>query len=93
MPVSIEVIALEHFSASQQLSLLLAWGNVSRHSVFQYVLSSDSKRYSATIAAQSERIIFLSENIKLYFVDLCNIWGNTDGYTDQYICVTSLYLI
>ena len=55
--MSIEGIALEHFSASPQADINLSTLTCHRHSVFHSFLSDDSKQDAATTTAHSKRLI------------------------------------
>ena len=57
--VSIEVIALEHFSALPKVDINSATPSRQNHAVFRSFLSSDSKQYAATTTAHSKRLIEL----------------------------------
>ena len=57
MSVSIEGMALEHFSASHHPSQLLAEDHVSHHAVFHYFLSDDIKQDATTTDTPSKLII------------------------------------
>ena len=90
--VSIEVIALEHFSALPQTEINSSTKSCPRHEVFHSFLSDDRKQDSATTTAQSKRFIELLKEKITEFNIKYNV-GNTDDCADQYICALALYLI
>ena len=57
--VSIEDVALEHFSAFPQTGINSSKISCPRHAVFHYFLSDDRKQYSATATAHIKRFIEL----------------------------------
>ena len=60
--VSIEGIALEHFSAAPQADINSSTISRPRHSVFHYFLSDDSKHDASTTTAHIKRLISLLKN-------------------------------
>ena len=60
--VSIEGIALEHFSAAPQADINSYTLSCPRHAVFNSFLSDDSKQDAATTTAHSKRLISLIKN-------------------------------
>ena len=60
--VSIEVIALENFSAAPQTDINSSTLSRPRHAVFHYFLSDDSKQDAATTTTHSKRLISLLKN-------------------------------
>ena len=59
--------------------------------MFHYFLSDDRKQDVATTTAKINSLIELFK--KKLMSTLSTIWENTDGCTEQYRCVTSLYLM
>ena len=57
--MSIEGIALEHFSALPKTGINASTQLFPRHAVFHYFLSDDNKQDSATTASHSKRLIEL----------------------------------
>ena len=55
--MSIEGIALEHFSSAPQKDIKSSTLSRPRHAVFHSFLSDDSKQDAATNTAQSKRLI------------------------------------
>ena len=55
--MSIEGIALEHFSAASQTDINSSTLSSPRHAVFHSFLSDDSKQDAATTTAHSKRLI------------------------------------
>ena len=62
--MSIEGIALEHFSELPQTEINSSTKPCPRHAVFQYFLSDDSKQDAATTTAHINRLIELLKNQK-----------------------------
>ena len=60
--VSIEGIALEHFSAAPQADINSSTLSRPRHALFHSFLSDDIKQYAATTTAHSKRLISLLKN-------------------------------
>ena len=90
MSVSIETIDLEHFSASHHSIPLLASDHVTCQEVFW---SDNSKQDVATTSGHSKWIIELLQNITVFFFGTSTIWENTDGFSEQYHCTTTIYLL
>ena len=63
--VSIEVFALDKFSAPKQPCPLLVPGNFSRYALFHSFYSDESKHDSATTTAHSKKIVKLLKNRQL----------------------------
>ena len=61
--------------------------------MFHYFFLGDRKQYSSTNTSHIKRLIELSKEIKVLASSLSTIWGNTDGFVEQYRCASSLYLI
>ena len=93
MSVSIEVIALEHFSAAPKADIKSSTLSRQRHAVFHSFLSDDRKQYAATTTAHSKRLILLPKNKKVLTTSLSKIWENTDGCAEKCRCASALYLI
>ena len=91
--VSIEGIALEHFSAVPKADINSSTLSHPRHEVFHSFLSDDSKQDAATTTAHSKRLISLLKNKQVLTTSLSTIWENTDGFAEQYICPSALYLM
>ena len=81
--MSIEGIALEHFSAAPQADINSSSFPSSRHVVFHSFLSDDSKQDAATTIAHSKRLISLLKNKQVLTTSLSTIWENTDGCDEQ----------
>ena len=62
--MSIEGIALEHFSAAPHEDINSITPSRPRHAVFNYFLSGDSKQDDATTTAHSKRLISLLKGEK-----------------------------
>ena len=60
--MSIEVIALGHFSAAPQEDINSSTLSRPRHAVFHSFLSDDSKQYAPTTTAHSKRLISFLKN-------------------------------
>ena len=71
--VSIEVIALDRFSASIQSISSLTYDVVSRQAVFCSFLSDDSKQDSAKKSTHSKRIMELLQNRKILLTNKITI--------------------
>ena len=81
--MSIEVISLEHFSATPQADINSSTLSRPRHAVFHSFLSDDSKQDAATTTAHSKRLISLLKNKQVLTTSLSTIWENTDGCADN----------
>ena len=91
--VSIEGIALEHFSAAPQAYIMSSTLSIQRHSVFHSFLSDDRKQYAATTTSHSKLLISLLKNKKVLTTSLSTIWENTESCAEQYRCASELYLM
>ena len=91
--MSIEVIALENFSAAPQADINSTAQSRPCHAIFHSFLSDDSKQDAATTTAHSKRLISLIKNKQLLTTSLSTIWENTDGCAEQYRCASALYLM
>ena len=91
--VSIEGIALEHFSAAPQADINSSTPSRPRHAVFHSFLSDDSKQDAATTTAHRKRLISFLNNKLVLTTSLGKIWENTDGCAEQYRCASALYII
>ena len=60
--MSIEGIALEHFSAAPQADINSSTLSRPRHAVFNYFLSENIKQDAATTTVHSKRLISLPKN-------------------------------
>ena len=54
---------------------------------------NDSKQDSATTTTHSKLFIELLKKHKVLTSTLSKIWENTDGFSEQYICASALYLM
>ena len=72
--MSIEVIALEHFSAAPQTDINSSTLSRPRHAVFQYFLSDDRKQDAATTTAHTKKLISLLKNKQVLTTSLSKIW-------------------
>ena len=88
--VSIEGIALEHFSAAPQVDINSSTLSRPRHAVFHSFLSDDSKQDSATTTAHIKRLILFLKNKRVLTTPLSIIWENNDGCAEQYRCASTL---
>ena len=91
--MSIEGIALEHFSAAPQVDINSSTLSRPRYAVFHSFLSDDSKQDADTNTAHINLLISLLKNKQVLTTSLSTIWENTDGYSEQYRCASALYLI
>ena len=91
--MSIEVIALEHFSASPKADKNSSTISFQIHAVFHSYLSDDSKQDAATTKAHIKRLIAFLKNKKVLTKSLSTIWENTNGCAEQYRCASVLYLM
>ena len=76
--MSIEIIALEHFSAVPKTDIGSATPARQRHALFHSFLSDDRKQYAVTTTAHSKRLVSLLKEKKLT-TSLSTIWENTDS--------------
>ena len=81
--VSIEGIALEHFSAAPQSDINSSLLPCPMHAVFHSFLSDDSKQVAATTTAHRKRLISLIKNKQVLKTSLSTIWENTDDCAEQ----------
>ena len=91
--MSIEGIALEHFSAAPQADINSSTLSRPRHAVFHSFLSDNSKQDAATTTAHSKLLIPLLKNKQVLTTSLSTIWENTDGCGEQYRCASAMYLM
>ena len=91
--VSIEGIALEHFSALLHTEIKASTKSCPRHAVFHYFLSDNIKQDSATTTAHIKHLIELLKEQKVLTSTLSTIWENTDGCAEQYICASAIYIV
>ena len=91
--VSIEIIALEHFSAAPQADINSSTISGPRHAVFHSFLSDDSKQDDSTSTVHSKQLISLLKNKQVLTISLSTIWENTDGCAEQYRFASELYLM
>ena len=91
--MSVEVIALEHFSALPKADINSTTPSSQRHAVFHSCLSENIKQDAATTTAHSKRLISLLKDKKLLKTSLSKIWENTDGCAKQYKCASALYFM
>ena len=90
--VSIDGIALEHFSAVPQADINSSTISLQCHAVVRSFLSYDSKQDAATATAHSKRFISLLKYKKVLTTSLSTKCKNTYGCAKQYICASVLYL-
>ena len=90
--VSIEIIVLEHFSASRNTSPFSVQRSWTWYDVFHSFLYNDRKQDVTTTAAHRKNHLFVEE-LTNYFYNLSTIWENTYDCTENYIFSTALYLL
>ena len=61
--------------------------------MFHLLLYDHSKHDAVTTAAHSKQIIDILKSSNVLDVSHSNIWENTDGCDEHYICDTALYLL
>ena len=91
--VSIEGIALEHFSAVTQTNLNSTTPSRQRHAVFQYFYLMIANIMLPLIMHTANAWFLFSKRKKLMTTSLSKIWENTDGCAEQYRCSSALYLM
>ena len=91
--MSIEVIALEHFSAVPQADINSSTISRPRHAVIHSFLSDDRKQDAVTTTSHRKRLISLLKNQQVLTISLSTIWENTDVCSEQYRCASALYLM
>ena len=91
--MSIEGIALEHFSASPQTDINSSTLSRPRHALFHSFLFDDSKKDAATTTAHIKRLISFLKKKQVLTTSLSTIWENTDGCAEQYRCASAIYLM
>ena len=79
--MSIEVIALEHFSIVPKTDINSTTPLRQRHAVFHSFLSDDRKQVDATTTVHIKRLISFLKEKNLLTESLSTIWENTDGCT------------
>ena len=89
----IEGIELEHFSSPTHTETEGTPQACTRHAVFHYSFSDDSKHDSATTTSHSKHIIELLKQHNIMSNTLSTIWENTDGCAENYIYAAALYLM
>ena len=72
--MSIEGIALKHFSAAPQTNINSTTPSRQLHAVFHYFLSDDSKQDSTTTNAHRKYLISLIKEKKVMTTSLSTIW-------------------
>ena len=88
--MSIEGIALGHFSALPKTDINSTTPSRQLHVLFHSFLSDYRKQDGATTTAHRKRLISLLKNKKVLTTSLSKIWENTDGCAKQYRCDSSL---
>ena len=88
--VSIEGIALEHFSAVPHADINSSTILCQRHAVFQSFLFDDIKQDVTTTTTHSKRLISLLKDKTILTTSLITIWENSDGCDEQYRCASAL---
>ena len=91
--MSIESIALEHFSALLNVAINSTTPSRQRHAILYSFLSDYNKQDAATNTAYSKHLISFLKDRKLLTTSLSKIWENTDGCAEQYRCASALYLM
>ena len=91
--MSIEGIALEHFSALINADINTTTQSRQSHAVFHYFLSGYIRENAATNTTHSKRLISLIKYKEVLTTSLSKIWENTDGCAEQYIFASALYLM
>ena len=91
--MSIEVIALEHFSAPTQTETETTPQARKYNAVFHSFLSDDSKHDASWNYCTQKRIIELLNQQKNISNMLSTIWENTDGCAENCRYATELYLV
>ena len=77
--MSIEGIALEHFSASTKCRYQFNYTITSTSCSFSIFLSYDSKQDADTNNAHIKKFYFFAQRQKVLKKSLSTIWENTDG--------------
>ena len=90
--VSIEVINVEHFSATYYKTSLSSSHICTRHAVFHSFLSDNNKQDASKIDAHINQIIDLLGEYIYLGSGVSTIWDNTDGCAEHYRFDTELYL-
>ena len=90
--MSIEGIALEHFSELPQTEISSSTKPCPQHTVFHSFLSDYSKQDAVTTTAYIKRLIEMFKT-KQMTSTLSTMWENTDGCAEKYICASALYLM
>ena len=91
--MSIEDIALEHFSAAPKADIISSKLSRQRHAVFHSFLSDNSKQDSSTTTAHIKKLISLLKNKNISTTSLSKIRENTDGCAEKYRCASAMYLM
>ena len=88
--MSIEGIALEHFSELPKAYINSITPSRQCHAVFHSFLSDDSRNDATTNTAHIKQLISLLKDKNVLTKSLSTIWKNTDGCDEQYICASAL---
>ena len=91
--MSIEGIALEHFSTTTHTETETTPQARTCHAVFRLFLSDSRKQDSATTTSRSKCIIELLKQLSIIFNMFSTIWGNIYGCAEHHRCDTVLNLI
>ena len=86
--MSIEGIALEHFSALPQTEINSSTKSCPHHVVFHSLLSYDSKPDGYTTTSHIKHLIEPLKEQKVLTSKLSKILENTDGCAEQYRCAS-----
>ena len=89
--MSIEVVTLAHFSATDQETSSSSSHSRTRHAVFHSFLSDNRKYDAAMTPAHRRQIIQLFLKKKFLCAGVSTVWENTDGCVEHYRCATTLF--
>ena len=90
--MSIEGIALEHFSASPKSDFKSSTISHQRHAVFHYFYLTIANRMLPLLQHTANYLCHFSRT-KILTTSLSTIWENTDGCAEQYRFTSALYLM
>ena len=91
--MSIEVIALDHFSATKKTETETTPKAQKFNAVFHLFLYYDRKQDAATAIAHIKRISEFLKQRNIMYTTLSTIWEKKYGCAEHYICATKLYLM
>ena len=90
--MSIEGIALDHFSAKTHPETASVPESCTYNAMFHSFLYDKRKTYSTTTAAHSKHIIGFLKQGRIMSSKLGTLWENTGGCAEHYRCATDFFV-